>query len=125
MRLPFAAPRSSPKHTIYNFFQFTLTCVCGKDENKQKRGRVGPFKKKKNKNLFSSSKVLFSESFYEATFSRIYLREDILCLDRCSEVIWIRALLPHKLCVATIERDAASAFTNQGNVFLSPSTHRR
>ena len=91
----------------------------------KKEAGLAHLKRKKNKNLFSSSKVLFSESFYEATFSRVYLREDILCLDRCLEVIWIRALLPHKLCVATIELGAAWAFTNQGNVFLSPSTHRR
>ena len=73
----------------------------------KKEAGLAHLKRKKNKNLFSSSKVLFSESFYEATFSRVYLREDILCLDRCLEVIWIRALLPHKLCVATIELGAA------------------
>ena len=113
----------STQSTIFSNLHWLV--FVDKTKISKKEAGLAHLKRKKNKNLFSSSKVLFSESFYEATFSRVYLREDILCLDRCLEVIWIRALLPHKLCVATIELGAAWAFTNQGNVFLSPSTHRR
>ena len=41
-----AAPGSIPKHTIYAYVYMLISELCGKDENKQREARIGPFLKK-------------------------------------------------------------------------------